>query len=218
MIRLLLVDDQPLVRAGLRRILEPIGRFTIVGECDDGDEVLEAVSRTRPDVIIMDVRMRRMSGPAAIAELDRALQNPPPVVILTTFDDEETVAAALEAGAAGFVLKDAPGEAIVRSVDLAIEGGAWLDPRIAPRVMQAYRTRRGARLEDHRNDLDRLTPRETDVVREVGLGSSNAEVGRALSISEATVKTHLASAQSKLALRDRAATIVFAHACGLVGA
>jgi DNA-binding NarL/FixJ family response regulator len=111
-IRVLLVDDQPLARAGLRLILEPQENLTIAGECEDGDQVVEAVSRLRPDVVVMDVRMRRVDG----AEATRRLQDcpaPPPVLILTTFDDEETVAAALGAGAAGFILKDAPGEEIV---------------------------------------------------------------------------------------------------------
>ncbi len=123
MIRVLLVDDQPLVRAGLRLILEPEDEITIVGECEDGDEVVDAVARSRPDVVVMDVRMRRMDGAEATRRL-RAVADSPPVLVLTTFDDDETVAAALGAGAAGFILKDAPGEEIVRATTTVAGGGS----------------------------------------------------------------------------------------------
>ena len=214
MIRVLLVDDQPLARAGLRLILEPQPDITIAGECEDGDQVVEAVSRLKPDVVVMDVRMRRVDG----AEATRRLRNDPaapPVLILTTFDDEETVAAALGAGAAGFILKDAPGEEIVRATTAVAEGGSWLDRQVTAQVLDAYRrvadvTRKG------RAQLDQLTPRERDVLREVGHGATNAEVADALFISEATVKSHLGNVLAKLELRDRAAAIVFAHTHGIV--
>lgn len=121
MIRVLLVDDQPLVRAGLRRILDPQDGLTVVGECEDGDEVVEAVERCRPDVVVMDVRMRRVDGAEATQRMFRQHQ-PPPVLILTTFDDDDTVAAALGAGAAGFILKDARGEDIVRATTTVAQG------------------------------------------------------------------------------------------------
>ena len=212
MITVLLVDDQPLARAGLRRILEPQEGVTVAGECADGDEVLTAVERLAPDVVVMDIRMRRVDG-AEATRLLRARPGAPPVLVLTTFDDDETVAAALAAGAAGFVLKDAPGEDIVRATTTVANGGSWLDPQVTGRVLAAYR-----RLAPHLPDrgvLDRLTPRERDVLSQVGRGATNAEAAAALHVSEATVKSHLGHVLVKLDLRDRAAAIVFAHRHGL---
>jgi DNA-binding NarL/FixJ family response regulator len=213
-IRALLVDDQPLVRAGLRLILEPQDDITVVGECEDGDQVPAAVERLRPDVVVMDVRMRRVDGAEATKRL-RVNPDAPPVLILTTFDDDETVAAALGAGAAGFILKDAPGEEIVRAVTTVAGGGSWLDQQVTGQVLEAYRrvadaTRRGRSL------AGQLTQRERDVLLQVGRGATNAEVAQALFISEATVKTHLGNILAKLELRDRPAAIVFAHTNGLV--
>jgi DNA-binding NarL/FixJ family response regulator len=213
-IRVLLVDDQPLVRAGLRLILEPQEHIAIVGECDDGDQVLDAVDRHRPDVVVMDVRMRRMDGAEATSQL-RSRAGSPPVLILTTFDDDDTVAAALGAGAAGFILKDARGEDIVRATTTVAEGGSWLDPQIAGQVLDAYRRIAGRQQRD-RAMIGQLTQRERDVLRQVGTGATNAEVAAALFISEATVKTHLGNILTKLDLRDRPAAIVFAHNQGIV--
>jgi DNA-binding NarL/FixJ family response regulator len=209
-IKVLLVDDQPLARAGLRRILEPQEDLTVIGECSDGDEVLGAVDRLAPDVVVMDVRMRRMSG-AEATRLLRARSDAPPVLVLTTFDDDDTVAAALGAGAAGFVLKDAPGEDIVRATTTVAQGSSWLDPQVVGRVLAAYRRIRSP---DH-TALALLTPREQDVLRQVGRGRTNAEAAAALNVSEATVKSHLGHVLTKLDLRDRAAAIVFAHNNGL---
>lgn len=214
MIRVLLVDDQPLARAGLRRILEPQDDITVVGECEDGDEVSEAVARCRPDVVVMNIRMRRVDGAQATAQLRKEPDNPP-VLVLTTFDDDDTVAAALGAGAAGFVLKDARGEDIVRATATVAEDGSWLDPQITGRVLAAYRRIAGTHQRD-RTKLDGLTEREQDVLREVGRGATNAEVAERLHVSEATVKSHLGHVLTKLDLRDRAAAIVFAHDHGLV--
>ncbi|MDF5754018.1 response regulator transcription factor [Spongiactinospora sp. TRM90649] len=213
MIKVLLVDDQPLVRAGLRRILSPQDELTVVGECDDGDQVLDAVTRHRPDVVVMDVRMRRVDGTEA-TRLLRDRPGSPPVLVLTTFDDDETVAAALGAGAAGFILKDAPGEDIVRATTTVAEGRAWLDPQVAGHVLAAYRRVAPG----HRRDasmIGRLTQRELDVLAQVGRGATNAEAAAALHVSEATVKTHLGRLLAKLDLRDRAALIVFAQTNGL---
>jgi len=214
MIRVLLVDDQPLARAGLRRILEPQEDITVVGECEDGDQVIDAVDRWRPDVVVMDVRMRRVDGAEATRRL-RQQAGSPPVLVLTTFDDDDTVATALGAGAAGFILKDAPGEDIVRATTTVAEGGAWLDPQVVGRVLDAYRRVAGRQQRD-RAMLDQLTERERDVLRHVGRGATNAEVAAALYVSEATVKTHLGNILTKLDLRDRPAAIVFAHNHGLV--
>jgi DNA-binding NarL/FixJ family response regulator len=133
-IRVLLVDDQPLVLAGLARILGPEPDLEIVGECTDGSEVPEAVERLHPDVVLMDIRMKRVDGAEATRRL-HASPGAPPVLILTTFDDDEVVAAALSAGAAGFVLKDAPGEDLIRATKEVAAGNGWLDPAVTGRVV-----------------------------------------------------------------------------------
>lgn len=212
--RVLLVDDQPLARAGLRRILEPQEELTVVGECEDGDQVLEAIARCRPDVVVMDIRMRRMGG-AEATRLVLDLPDPPPVLVLTTFDDDDTVATALVAGASGFVLKDAPGEDIVRATVTVAGGGSWLDPQVTGRVLEAYRRVADRHLRDGAA-MARLTPREVEVLRHIGGGATNGEVAERLNVSEATVKSHLGNILAKLSLRDRAAAIVFAHGHGLV--
>ncbi len=214
MIRVLLVDDQELVRTGLRRILDPVDGFEVVGECEDGDEVVDAAQRLRPDVVLMDGRMTRVAGAEATRRLGER-DGAPPVLVLTTFDDDEVLSAALRAGAAGFQLKDAPGEDILRSTRVVAEGGSWLDPAVTARVLTTYRAvaptgaDAGARVEQ-------LTPRELDVLRMIGRGASNAEIAEELYVSEATVKSHIGHIFTKLALRDRAAAIVFAFDHGLV--
>ena len=214
MTRVLLVDDQPLVRAGLARILGPEPDLEIVGECTDGDEVAAAVADLHPDVVLMDVRMKRVDGVEATRRL-RAGLDPPPVLVLTTFDDDATVAAALAAGADGFVLKDAPGEDLVRATRVVAGGGGWLDPAIAPRVLATYRASALPRAAAAAR-VDELTEREADVLRLVARGATNAEIAAALVIGEATVKSHVGHIFTKLDLRDRAAAIVFAFDHGLV--
>ncbi|MEO6628427.1 MAG: response regulator transcription factor [Aquihabitans sp.] len=213
MIRALLVDDQPLVRAGLRRILEPTNQVIVMGECDDGDEVLGRVGELVLDIIVMDARMRRMNGAEATRSL-RELASPPPVLILTTYEDDETVASALLAGARGFILKDAPGEDIIRATTVVANGGSWLDPRVTGRVIDGFR-RSAVDAPALRSSLADLTPREVDVARWVARGASNAEVAEGLSISSATVKTHLSHILAKLGLRDRSALIVLGQNLGL---
>ena len=215
MIRVLLVDDQELVRAGLRRILHPDEGFEIVGECEDGDEVNEAVDRLRPDVVVMDVRMKRVDGAQATRQL-RTRDDAPPVLVLTTFDDDEVLSAALRAGAAGFQLKDAPGEEIMRSARVVATGEAWLDPAVTERVLATYRATAPADDEAAAASIEELTPRELDVLRMMGRGASNAEIAEELFVSEATVKSHIGHIFTKLDLRDRAAAIVFAFDHGLV--
>lgn len=213
-VRILLVDDQQLVRAGLTRILGPEPDLEIVGEADDGDAVIDAVERTVPDVVVMDVRMKRVDGAEATRRL-RERGDAPPVLVLTTFDDDETVAAALGAGAAGFVLKDAPGEEIIRAVRAVASGGAWLDPQVAGRVLAAYRTT-GVPRQAEAARIAALTEREQEVLVLMARGLNNTEIGGELFIGEGTVKTHVGHILSKLHLRDRAAAIVFAFNHGVV--
>jgi len=215
LIQVLLVDDQELVRAGLRRILHPDEGFEVVGECEDGDEVEEAVRRRRPDVVLMDVRMKRVDGAEATRRL-ATRDDAPPVLVLTTFDDEEVLSAALRAGAAGFQLKDAPGEEIICSARAVAEGGAWLDPAVTERVLAAYRSTAPAGGDEAAGRVEQLTPRELDVLRMMGRGASNGEIAVELFVSEATVKSHIGHIFTKLDLRDRAAAIVFAFDHGLV--
>lgn len=214
MIRILVVDDQELVRAGVTRILGPEDDMAIVGECEDGTQVPAAVEALRPDIVLMDVRMKQVSGPDATAAL-AATADPPPVLILTTFDDDEVVAASLSAGAAGFILKDAPGEELIRATRLVAEGGSWLDPRVTGRVLAAFRTSVEPRAARAR-ELEELTPRERDVLELMGRGLTNQEIAAELVISTATVKTHVSHVLGKLDLRDRAAAVVLAFDSGLV--
>lgn len=221
MIRVLLVDDQPLVRAGLRRILSPREGFDVVGECADGAEVVEAVTELRPDLVIMDVRMKQVDGAEATRRM-RSRGDAPPVLVLTTFHDDEVLSAALRAGASGFQVKDAPGEELIRAARVVADGGAWLDPAVTGRVLATYRRAAvsvptGGSLEAS-GDLELLTERERDVLRLIGRGRSNAEIAEELRISEVTVKSHISHIFTKLGFRDRAAAIVFAFDNGVVEA
>ena len=213
MIRVLLVDDQPLIRAGMRRILGPRAGFEVVGECSDGSEVEGAVTAHQPDVVIMDARMKVVGGAEATRLLRRRADSPP-VLILTTFDDDEVLSASLRAGASGFQLKDAPGEDLIRAARVVAEGGAWLDPTVTARVLTAYRTTSLAKQTGPLVDV--LSEREREVLAHVGRGLSNTEVAEELHISEVTVKSHIGHIFTKLDLRDRAAAIVFAFDNGIV--
>lgn len=209
----LVVDDQELVRGGLRRILRRRDGF-VVHECADGDEVFAAVATTDPDVVLMDLRMKRLGGIDATRQL-RSRPGAPPVVVLTTFDDDQLLSGALRAGAAGFLLKDSPAEDLIRAVRTVAGGGAWLDPAVTGRVLSAYRTVRPApaRRDDR---LAELTAREYEVLELIGRGRVNAEIATELGISEVTVKSHVGHIFGKLDLRDRAAAIVFAFDHGVV--
>jgi len=208
------VDDQPLVRAGLSRILAPEDDMEIVGECSDGDEVEAAVATTAPDIVVMDVRMKHVDGTEATRRV-RSRDDAPPVLTLTTFDDDEVVAASLAAGASGFILKDARGEDLIAAVRAVATGGAWLDPSIAGKVIEAYRST-GIPRAQQQAKLAELTEREVDVLRLIGRGATNTEIGEQLFISEGTVKSHIGHIFAKLDLRDRAAAIVFAFDHALV--
>jgi DNA-binding NarL/FixJ family response regulator len=207
-IRVLVVDDQELVRAGLRGILRTQFGFDVVGECADGGQVPAAVREHAPDVVLMDVRMPVVDGVQATREL-RGQDGSPPVLALTTFDDDQVLAGMLRAGAAGFVLKGVPAEELHRAVRVVAEGGAWLDPAVTGRVLATYRS--ATPVPAGRDPgLDALTGREREVLALIGHGRTNAEIAAELFVGEGTVKTHVNHVFAKLQLRDRAAAVVFA--------
>ncbi len=212
-VRVLLVDDQELIRAGLRGILRTRYGFEIVGELDSGEGVVDAVTELAPDVVVMDVRMPRVDGVTATREL-RAMADAPPVLVLTTFEDEEILAGALRAGAAGFLLKGVPAEDLQRAVRTVAAGESWLDPAVTGRVLSAYRDGPAPALPG--SEVDVLTPREREVLALIGAGLSNTEIAASLTLGEGTIKTHVGHIFAKLDLRDRAAAVVFAFDHGLV--
>ena len=215
MIRVLLVDDQELIRAGLRGILRQRYGFTIVGECGDGNSVLATVRHTQPQVVLMDVRMPLVDGVAATRQL-RAEHETVPVMALTTFDDDAALAGMLRAGAQGFVLKGVPAEDLQRAARIVASGGAWLDPAVTGRVLATYRATPEA-LTVQSDAVDTLTARERDVLGLIGRGLTNAEIAIQLRIGEGTVKTHVNHLFAKLQLRDRSAAIVYAYDHDLAG-
>lgn len=212
-IRVLLVDDQELVRMGLRGILRSRFGFEIVGELSSGSGIVEAVADVSPDVIVMDVRMPGVDGVTATRRV-REVPGAPPVLVLTTFEDEEILAGGLRAGAAGFLLKGVAAEDLQRAVREVAQGGSWLDPAVTGRVLSTYRDGMAPVLPGA--EVDSLTPREREVLALVGEGLSNVEIARRLTLGEGTVKTHIGHVFAKLNLRDRAAAVVFAFDHGLV--
>jgi DNA-binding NarL/FixJ family response regulator len=214
MIRVAIVDDQAIVRAGLARILSPVDGFEVVAECADGRQAVEELPALRPAVVLMDVRMPALDGIAATAEL-RGLDDPLDVLVLTTFGEDEVLWGAIEAGAAGFVLKDSTANDLIAAVRAVAGGAAWFDPAVAPRLLERYRRVVAPAARDAAR-LDLLTDREHDVLRLMARGATNAEIGATLFVAEATVKTHVGSIFGKLGVRDRAAAIVFAYDHGVV--
>jgi DNA-binding NarL/FixJ family response regulator len=214
-IRVALVDDQAIVRSGVARILSPTDGFDVVAEFDDGAALLDADldGEVAADVVVMDIRMPRVDGIEATRRL-QAADAPPPVLILTTFGEDDLLWSAIEAGASGFVLKDTSAPALIAAVNAVAGGGAWFDPAVAPRVLDTYRRLAPARREARR--VEELTEREHDVLVLMARGATNAEIGEALHVSEATVKTHVGSVFAKLGARDRAAAIVYAYDHGIV--
>ncbi len=209
--RVLLIDDDALVRAGLRMILSSSDEVEVVGEAADGAEAVAAVQAHRPDVVLMDIRMPEVDGIAATAAL-RCLPSPPHVIVLTTFQADEHVMSALRAGADGFLLKDTPPTEIVRAVRLVAAGGAMLSPSVT-------RTLLGHLAGDERTDRRRvaserlasLTDREREVAMEVGSGASNAEIAASLFMSEATVKAHVSRLLTKLDATNRVQIAILVH-------
>jgi DNA-binding NarL/FixJ family response regulator len=215
-IRLLIVDDQELVRTGFRLFLETQDELQVVGEAGDGRQAVERARELRPDVVLMDIRMPHMDGVEATARLSAAGIDPPPrVLVLTTFDLDEYVFGALRAGAAGFLLKDAPRERLVEAIRVVHAGEALLSPSITRRLVEDFAARTDP-LEPPTDLLDELTPREREVLVLVARGLSNGEIAERLVVTEATVKSHVGNLLLKLGLRDRVQAVVFAYEHGIV--
>jgi DNA-binding NarL/FixJ family response regulator len=218
-IRVLLVDDQPLMRAGFRMILEETDDIDVVGEAQDGAEAVRLAEELAPDVILMDVRMPGLDGIEATKRImgrDGAAR----ILVLTTFDLDEYAFSALRAGASGFLLKDVPIDELARGIRAVASGDAVVSPRITRRLLDAYAKHLPGRAEDGSGSppaLEQLTPREREVLVEVATGLSNTEIAERLVVSEATVKTHVGSILAKLRLRSRVQAVIFAYEAGIVG-
>jgi DNA-binding NarL/FixJ family response regulator len=213
-IRVLVVDDDALVRAGLSMVLGGVEEIAIVGEAADGTEVAQAVAKHEPDVVLMDIRMPGMDGLAA-TELLRAHDDAPEVIVLTTFEVGDDVLRALRAGASGFLLKDTPPADIVRAVRAVAAGEPMLSPTVTRRLIDHVTDGRiGDRQSRAREQLDRLTEREREVAVALGLGKSNAEISRELYMSVATVKAHVSRLLEKLEFNNRVQIALLAHDAG----
>ena len=215
-IRVLLVDDEELVRFGLRTVLEAAGNFEVVGEAGDGEAAVAAAHQLQPDVVLIDIRMPVLDGLSATRRI-LALPHPPQVAVLTTFHVDEYVYAALAAGAAGFLLKDTPPREIAAAVRAVADGTATLSPAVTRNLIDSYVDRAATpRRTAARGRLAELSDREREVLRLVGRGDSNAAIAKELFVSEATVKTHVARVLLKLGVRDRVQAVVIAHDAGLM--
>jgi DNA-binding NarL/FixJ family response regulator len=211
-IRVGLADDQALVRAGFRMIVESQPDMEVAGEAADGREAIELVRRERPDVMLMDIRMPRVDG----IEATRQVAGSTRVVILTTYELDEYVFDALAAGASGFLLKASPPEDLVRAIQVVAAGNALLDPSVTKRLIAEFAKRPEPALKRPR-ELSLLTEREREVLLEIAGGFTNAEIAGRLHVSETTVKTHVAHVLDKLGLRDRVQAVIVAYEAGLVG-
>jgi DNA-binding NarL/FixJ family response regulator len=211
-ITILLADDQPLVRMGLRRIFDRRHGFDVIAEAGDGAEAVELATSLRPDVVVMDMRMPVTNGAEAIRML-RKRDGAPPVLVLTTYDDTETVHEAVTAGAAGFALKDSSAEDLHRAVRELANGNGWIDYAVARPLLETF----GEVVPppERRAKLTLLTERELHVLKLLGRGCTNSEIADELCVSTGTVKTHVGSILSKLSLRDRVAAVVFAFEHGI---
>jgi DNA-binding NarL/FixJ family response regulator len=216
-IRVLLVDDQPLLRMGFRMVLGAHEGMDVVGEAADGAEAIAAVAELKPDVVVMDVRMPVMDGVEATAQI--TVQHPDVrVLILTTFDLDEYAFAALRAGASGFLLKNVPPEELVAAIRTVASGDAVVAPRVTRRLLETFAEKLPMPTGEAQPDtrLGTLTDREREVLGSLALGQTNLEIAAALHLSEATVKTHVSRILSKLSLRDRVQAVVFAYETRLV--
>jgi DNA-binding NarL/FixJ family response regulator len=215
-LRVLIADDQALVRAGFRMILEADDAIEVVGEAANGEEAVAAVRRLQPDVVLMDVRMPVLDGLEATRKLLANEGDGPRVIMLTTFDVDDYVYTALRAGASGFLLKDVSPEQLVAAVRLVAAGDALLAPSITRRFVERFAQQSAPPLDQGGAELSTLTAREREVLVLIARGLSNAELAERLTLSEATVKTHVARILGKLDLRDRVQAVVFAYESGLV--
>jgi DNA-binding NarL/FixJ family response regulator len=207
-IRVLIVDDHPVVRTGLRGMFETDPSFEVAGEAGDGAQAIERVTAERPDVVLMDLQMPVMDGVEAIARI-RALPDPPPVLVLTVYDSDSQILRAIEAGASGYLLKDAARDELFGAVRSAMAGGSPLAPAVATRLMTRL-------VQAPSSGPEPLSGRELEVIRLVSMGRSNKEIAFELRISEATVKTHLAHAFEKLGVTDRTSAVTTAMERGLI--
>jgi DNA-binding NarL/FixJ family response regulator len=215
-VRVLLVDDQELVRAGLDMMLAGDPGISVVGQAPDGLAAVDRAAELRPDVVLMDIRMPGVDGIEATRRiLEAAADDPPRVVILTTFDLDDYVFAAFRAGASGFLLKDAPRERILEAVHAAAEGDALVAPSVTRRLIEHFVSPQAAPA-DRPPELDELTPREAEVLELIGRGLSNAELAERLVVSEKTVKTHVGRILAKLGLRDRVQAVILTYEAGIV--
>jgi DNA-binding NarL/FixJ family response regulator len=216
-IRILLADDQALVRAGFRMILDAEPEMEVVGEASDGREAIDQVRALRPDIVLMDVRMPELDGlEAARRILEAGGDDGPRILMLTTFDLDEYVYEALRAGASGFLLKDTPPEQLVAAIHVVAQGDALLSPSITRRVIYEFVKGTGPKPEAQFPRLQELTAREREVTTLIAHGLSNAEIAKTLFVSETTVKTHVARVLMKLGLRDRVQVVVLAYEAGVV--
>ena len=213
-IRVLVVDDQSLVRAGFVKLVEFESDLRVVGEVGDGFEVVEAVVRTRPDVVLMDIRMPRLDGIEATRRI-RAGRAAPRVLVLTTYDLDEYVFDAIKAGASGFLLKDAPADQLVAGIRVVAAGDALLAPAVTRRLIEEV-ARRPSPPPEGPAELAELTAREREILTLMARGLTNTEIAADLVLGESTVKTHVGNILSKLALRDRVQAVVLAYETGLV--
>ena len=216
-LRVLVADDQALVRRGFAMVLEHEGDIEVVAEAANGLEAIEAARSQRPDVVLMDIRMPELDGLAATERILEECGDQVRIIVLTTFDPDEYIYRALRAGASGFLLKDIPPEGLVAAVRTVADGGALLDPIITRRLIGRF-AEQGPQTQALAERLERLTQREREVLQSLGSGLNNQEIADALSIGAATVKTHVSSLLSKLGLRDRAQAVVFAYESGLAKA
>ncbi len=215
MIRVMLVDDQQMVRSGFRLILESESDLTVVGEAADGFEAIDMADRAKPDVILMDVRMPRLDGIQACEQICRNPDSTARVLMLTTFDLDDYVHAALRGGASGFMLKDAPADQLVDGIRIIANGDAVLAPSVTQALIDEI-ARRPVGQPDAYPGIDQLTEREVDVVKLMARGMSNGEIATTLYLGEATIKTHVGRILAKLGARDRVQAVVAAYESGLV--
>jgi DNA-binding NarL/FixJ family response regulator len=214
--KVLIVDDQELVRTGFRMILEAESDIEVVGEAADGREAIDETRRLLPDVVLMDVRMPELDGIEATRRLLERDGVDTKVVMLTTFDMDEYVYEALQAGASGFMLKDVPPEQLITGIRSVASGDALLAPSVTRRVIEEFVRRPPASVQRPPKEVEELTDRELEVLKQIARGLSNAEIAKELFVSETTVKTHVARVLMKLGLRDRVQAVVLAYESGIV--